>query len=240
MKFNINKRLKIIQKWLLPSCCNLCRKYLATNSLCQTCKNSIIKTSPCCSICQIALENTDICGACLSLQPYFDRAFVLGDYGNALETLITGLKFEKQLHYGKTLSDLFIAQLPSWYAEKNFPTLLIPVPLHKKRLKQRGFNQALEIAKPIANTFSIPLDRFNCIRTKATETQMSLSKTKRKQNVANAFKVKATVTAKHIAIIDDVMTTGHTLNALANQLKKQGAQQVDVWCCARTQLFLKI
>ena len=58
--------------------------------------------------------------------------------------------------------------------------------------------------------------------------------------VANAFKVKATVTAKHIAIIDDVMTTGHTLNALANQLKKQGAQQVDVWCCARTQLFLKI
>lgn len=232
MKFTINKCLNRI----LAPCCNLCRTRLTNGNLCNTCENSIFKTTPCCPTCQISLENSETCGACLHLQPRFDQAFVLGDYANSLETLITGLKFKGKLAYGKSLSDLFLKSLPKWYHDQPFPELLIPVPLHTKRLKKRGFNQALEIAKPIAKACNLSLDRLSCVRQKATDSQMTLPKTLRKQNVAQAFRLKKNLQAKHIAILDDVMTTGYTLDTLAKCLKKNGAKRIDVWCCARTQL----
>ena len=114
--------------------------------------------------------------------------------------------------------------------------MIIPVPLHKKRVAQRGFNQALEIAKTIAKKFKIPLSQDHCIRAINTPPQIDLPANKRKQNVRNAFKIKKTINAKNIVIFDDVLTSGSTVNELSRILKKSGVEHISVWCCARTGL----
>lgn len=231
MKLKINKLLA----WLLPSGCELCHRKLDEGRLCQTCRNTLIKTRPCCERCQAALALDGVCGECISLQPAFDKVYVLGDYQGSLAELITGLKFQGKLHYGRALSDLWCEALPDLYRTDEWPSLIIPVPLHQKRLRQRGFNQSLEIAKPIAKRFKLSLDKFSCIRIKETKPQLSLPQKERQQNVAGAFATRNTLKVQHAVIIDDVFTTGHTANALAKLLKQQGIQRIDLWCCARTQ-----
>lgn len=232
MKIIINKLLD----WILPTCCDLCKKPVKNSCLCQSCRDKITQTTPCCQLCQASLEIDGTCGACITLQPSFDKVYVLGDYQDTLADLITGLKFHNKLNHSRTLSELWIEHLPDWYQDDKLPELIIPIPLHKKRLKQRGFNQAVEIAKPIAKQFKLSFDKFSCIRIKATKPQLSLPQKERKQNVAGAFAITKLTHANHITIIDDVFTTGHTVNALATLLKQQGVQRIDVWCCARTQL----
>lgn len=231
MKMHLNKLLN----WLLPPCCDLCHSQLADGRLCQACQSSVLKTTPCCQVCQASLEISGTCGECISLQPAFDKVYALGDYKDSLAKLITGLKFQAKLQQGRALSALWCEALPRWYQDDTLPSLIIPVPLHKKRLRERGFNQSLEIAKPIAKYFKIQLDKFSCIRSKATKPQLSLPQKERRKNVANAFVMRKIIQAQHVAILDDVFTTGHTANALARLLKQQGVRRIDVWCCARTQ-----
>jgi ComF family protein len=123
----------------------------------------------------------------------------------------------------KTMADLDLSR----------PDVLLPVPLHRQRLRQRGFNQALELARPVSRRLCIPLDPWLAVRNKATIPQASLSPKDRYRNVRDAFQVKKDVSGLKIAIIDDVMTTGHTANALANTLKKAGAREISVWVFAR-------
>ena len=120
--------------------------------------------------------------------------------------------------------------------EMPLPQLLLPVPLHAKRLRQRGYNQALELARPIANSFGLPIDTSSCMRRKATTEQVGLSAKKRKSNIKDAFEITGDFRNKHVAIIDDVMTTGSTVSELSQQLLQAGAKQVDVWVCARAVL----
>ena len=110
----------------------------------------------------------------------------------------------------------------------------MPVPLHPIRLKDRGFNQALELAKPIARHFNIPLDIKSCKRIKATATQSTLDKKVRKKNMRGAFELVRPLDCKYLVLIDDVVTTGTTVNELAKTLKANGVQRVDVWAIART------
>ncbi len=231
MKIHIRKLLK----WIVPNYCDLCHCQINNNRLCQRCRDKITQTTPCCQICQAGLKLDGTCGECITLQPNFEKAYTLGDYAGALAELITGLKFQNKLPYGRALSELWLETLPQFYPQNDFPSLIIPVPLHKKRLRQRGFNQSLEIAKPIGKQFKIPVDRFSCIRVKATQPQLSLPQKERKKNLADAFKIQKPIIAEHVAIMDDVFTTGHTANALAIALKQQGVKRIDVWCCARTQ-----
>jgi ComF family protein len=120
-----------------------------------------------------------------------------------------------------------------YYQNQNPPDCIIPVPLHPLRLKQRGFNQALEIARPIAKKLKIPIDTTHCLRIVATLPQAAISATARKHNIKNAFIVNPLLKAKHVAIVDDVLTTGSTVTELAQRLKKSGVQKIDIWCCAR-------
>ena len=113
------------------------------------------------------------------------------------------------------------------------PDVLIPVPLHYQRLRQRGYNQALELARPIAKMLGIPIDIRSCRRRKVTKEQSGLQAKQRKSNVRDAFEVTGDLRNRSIAIIDDVMTTGSTVNELAKQLMQAGATTVDVWVCAR-------
>ncbi len=114
-----------------------------------------------------------------------------------------------------------------------YPELIIPVPLHKKRLRERGFNQAIEIARPIAKHLKIQLDITHTQRHRYTQAQSDISADLRYKNIHRAFSVKGTL-PENIAIVDDVMTTGHTVNEFARTLKSAGAEHIQVWCCART------
>lgn len=121
----------------------------------------------------------------------------------------------------------------TWYKNKPLPSTIIPVPLHPKRFKERGFNQALELARPISTLLKIPIDALSCQRIKHTAAQATLSGVERQKNVKNSFKISKQLTAQHIAIIDDVITTGHTIREFCHTLKHHGAKIIDVWCCAR-------
>ncbi len=114
------------------------------------------------------------------------------------------------------------------------PQCLVPVPLHRARLTTRGFNQALEIARPVAKALSIPLDFTSCSRARNTAAQTVLPAKQRARNVRGAFRVRKPLPFKHVAIVDDVITTGHTAAALARALRRTGIKQVDLWVCART------
>jgi ComF family protein len=105
--------------------------------------------------------------------------------------------------------------------------------LHKARYRERGFNQSIEIARTVGKELHIPVDVHSCIRHRDTPHQTQLTAKQRRSNMKNAFSIIKPITARHIAIVDDVMTTGSTVHELATVLKKAGAVQVDVWVCAR-------
>lgn len=148
--------------------------------------------------------------------------------------MITQLKFHEKLTHAKLLGQLLTRKIIQHYKNTALPTLIIPIPLHKKRLQERGFNQALEIAKPISNALNIKIDKSSCIRKKYTTAQSSLNATDRKKNIINCFELLQPITATHVAILDDVVTTGETTREFAETLKNRGVEKIDIWCCART------
>jgi ComF family protein len=166
---------------------------------------------------------------------YFNKLVILFEYDFPINKLITQLKFQHQLPHANLFGKLLTSKIKQSYQNTPLPSLIIPVPLHFKRLKERGFNQALEIAKPISKKLKIPLEKTICYRKKYTEAQSALSQKERRTNLSNAFALIKNIPDKHIALVDDVITTGQTLNELAKILRENGAEKIDVWCCAQTQ-----
>ena len=113
------------------------------------------------------------------------------------------------------------------------PQLIIPVPLHPSRYRERGYNQTLEIARTLTRRLGIPLDYQSCIRSIATQSQTELTGKERRRNVSRAFAMAKPLNAARVAILDDVVTTGATVNALAKVLRHAGVRQIDVWACSR-------
>jgi ComF family protein len=144
--------------------------------------------------------------------------------------LIAGLKFSADYKNARLLGRLLAEELTQ---TPQLPDCLIPVPLHKARYRQRGFNQSIEIARAVGNALHIPVDVNSCIRHRDTPHQTQLTAKQRRTNMKNAFSIIKQITAQHIAIVDDVMTTGSTVHELAVVLKKAGVARVDVWVCAR-------
>ena len=146
--------------------------------------------------------------------------------------MIRKLKFNQQLIYAKALGALLAAEARElWYAGQPLPDCIIPVPLHPDRLKERGFNQSLEIAHHVG--LGIELDFRSVRRIKPTLAQSGLSKTARRNNMQGAFACEARFDGLHVAILDDVVTTGQTITELNKVVEQQGASRVDIWCCAR-------
>ena len=113
------------------------------------------------------------------------------------------------------------------------PQVIIPIPMHNKRLKQRGYNQALELSRIFASHYQLPLDYSSLVRHRYTQLQAEMNASKRQQNVKNAFLLKQAISYSHIVLVDDVMTTGSTVNEAAKVLKKSGVKRVDIWTIAR-------
>lgn len=178
------------------------------------------------------------CGDCLARPPAFDATIVAADYAAPIDQLVLALKFGNRL----ALAPLFANMLRDALLhakEIALPTQLTAVPLGARRLHERGFNQALEIAKPLSRALGIKLDRRLTMRLRDTQAQAMLHPDERRTNIRHAFVVSnhaiAQVRGQHIGVVDDVITTGETLNELAATLKRFGAVRVTNFVFARTQ-----
>lgn len=160
-------------------------------------------------------------------------------YDMPIDYFILQLKFHNKLIYANLLGTLLADYLCEYYAKHNltYPQIIVPIPLHKKRLQERGFNQSVEIAKPVSKRFGIQIDRYTCQRSKNTQQQSLLSASQRKDNIKNAFYIAEKniykLQNKHIAILDDVITTGNTICEFCKYLNSIGVSNIDVWSVAQ-------
>ena len=229
---------------LLPGSCALCHGAIREplqGALCAAC-NAQFFAQPTrrCEACALRLSDrhASLCGTCLQSPPAFDATVVACDYAAPADMLVKDLKFRARL----PLADTFAQQLAQAMATQlpTPPGLMVPVPLSEARLAERGFNQAAEIAGSLARRTGIPLQLQLCARIRDTRPQAGLPVSERRVNMRGAFTTLldtaslARLRGQHVLLVDDVMTTGHTLNELAACLKRQGAARVTNAVFART------
>lgn len=147
-----------------------------------------------------------------------------------MKRLISELKFGEQLQHTRLLGQLLVSRITQHYTE--LPQLIIPVPLHKQRLQQRGFNQALEIAKEVSNAIHIPIAADAIWRHKATQPQAQCTASQRERNIKNAFRLHQSINAHRIILLDDVITTGNTVRECSRCLKQANIEHIDCWSVA--------
>lgn len=186
--------------------------------------------TPHCPRCAQPTPSGEICGHCLKKPPLFTRTIAAYRYQYPVDRLIQAIKYHEQLSLAQILSMKLLQRID----KTCLPDCIIAMPLHPDKLKHRGFNQAQLIAAPIARALGIPLLSTACQRQRDTPSQTSLPWKARCKNMRGAFGCNADFSAKHIALVDDVMTTGASLNALASAAKKQGAREISAWVVART------
>lgn len=225
----------------IPTSCALC-SIPGTAALCGPCGRQFFSQRPRrCTQCAYPLANGEqvrsLCGNCLRIPRAFDATIVAGDYSAPIDHLVLALKFGNQLALAPLFAQLIVDAL---LRERAFamPTIMAAVPLGEQRLAERGFNQALEIAKPLSRAIAIPLIPQLIQRSRETAMQSSLPPDARHRNMSNAFTLAPQaadlVRGQHIAIVDDVLTTGETLNEIAALLKRYGAARVTNFVFART------
>ncbi|HLF67074.1 MAG TPA: ComF family protein [Gammaproteobacteria bacterium] len=214
-------------------CCTLCQQTLDHyQRICPDCLNHLPFIAAACGRCARPLPDPHLtCGQCQQHPPPWDRLWVPLDYMFPVDQLVLGGKFAQGLHNLSLLAELFIDYWRKQDVAK--PHFLLPVPLHPKRLRERGYNQALELARIIGRELNIPIIDGSQ-RTTATLAQASLSAIKRRRNVQHAFTVQMEVEGAHLAIVDDVFTTGSTVAALSTVLRRAGAAQIDIYAMARS------
>ena len=219
---------------LLPPRCVLCGMSSGSSCICGPCKIDLPWTGLHCHQCRLPLAspNDDICGACIQNPPPFSRTVCPLQYQFPADRLVQSFKFNRQLAAGRILSQLMCECIMDH--DRPLPEVLIPVPLHKLRMIKRGFNQACELASHIGRVLDIPVLTASLRRHRNTKAQSGLSRKQRRKNVRGAFYWHSKVMpAHHVALIDDVMTTGTTAAECARVLKKAGAKRVDIWVAAR-------
>lgn len=222
----------ITQSWRLPCICVLCEQYHQGRfAVCDGCKALLSPITNRCQYCALPLHDSlhPTCGHCIKERPAYDYTCAPLHYDPLMKQLICDFKYKSNLYLTSFLSELLIEYLPSHFQETE---CLIPVPMHKERLQSRGFNHTVELAKQLSERLHISYTLEHCYKVVATPTQAGLSKKERQQNLCNAFVVKSPQW-HHVTLIDDLMTTGSTVNELARMLKKSGVKSVNVWCCAR-------
>ncbi|WP_235565289.1 ComF family protein [Lysobacter sp. Root494] len=225
---------------LWPSRCLACEAPgLEGLDLCAGCAAALPWNRCACAVCALPLPQPGTCGDCLRREaalarrrrvPALTAVHAVFVYAAPLDHLLPRFKFHRDLAAGALLSQLMaeaVASLPR-------PDAVIPVPLHRARLRRRGYDQALELARPLARSLALPLRDDLLRRVRRTAPQSELSALARRRNLKDAFAVKPGIRLPaHVVLVDDVMTTGATLHAAAEALKRAGVQHIDAWVCAR-------
>nr|WP_041603851.1 ComF family protein [Thioflavicoccus mobilis] len=223
--------------WLLPPTCALCGATgLPGLDLCAGCLAELPHNRVACSRCAQPLSPGQVdgatCGSCQRHPPPFAAAHAAFRYEGPLHTLVAGAKFRGRTNLVRLLGTCLLRALVEQGAAR--PELIVPVPLHTARLRERGYNQALEIARVPGRALGLPIDVRSCARVRATAPQMGLERAARRRNVRGAFRVTSALAVRHVALVDDVVTTGQTAAELAKTLRRAGVARVDLWAVART------
>ena len=239
VNFGARKLVDRLGALLWPPRCLLCGAAGAGRDLCADCAAALPWNRSACDRCALPLPESAtapdqvegrLCGRCLRTPPPVEATRAAFLYAFPLDRLLPRLKFHHGLAAGRLLSRLAAEAL----ARAPRPDVLVPVPLHRARLRQRGYDQALELARPLARALDLPLRDDLLRRRRATAPQSRLDAAARRRNLRGAFEVAARAPLPaHVALFDDVMTTGATLHAAANALRKAGVRRVDAWVCAR-------
>lgn len=214
---------------------------MVEGAICFNCRKLLFPIHPpLCPHCgrPFAAGDSHPCSRCMERMPNYDFARAGGLYRNAMITAIHSLKYRERIHLAKDLAGWTLQQCEDyWFLPK--ADMLIPVPLHPRRLKERGFNQSLLIGRVLSEKLSIPCNPFILIRAIDTPPQVGLSEEKRRMNVRGAFEIsrkkESLVAGKTLLLVDDVMTTGATVEECARTLKNSGAEKVYVLTIARVE-----
>ncbi|MEW5892181.1 MAG: ComF family protein [Pseudomonadota bacterium] len=188
--------------------------------------------TPRCPVCALPTALGEVCGGCLRHPPAFDATHAAYRYAYPLDALLQHYKYGQGLHLAGFLAEQLAAEIATGLDTR--PDLVIPMPLHPRRLQERGYNQAGEIAKRLARRLDLPVALTACTRAKDAPPQASLPLKERRKNIRGAFECRMDLAGKRIALVDDVMTSGASLDELAKTVKKAGAVEVRAWVVART------
>jgi len=246
--------------WLVPRVCIGCKRELAQDNhpCCRSCYATLPFQSHCCDHCgQSYSGNTDYCGRCIGKPPPFDACFCPFRYEAPVDQQIKAFKYHARPELAKTLAKLLFIEIQANALE--MPELLIPVPMHISKLRQRGYNQSLLLTQQLSKLMELPYDRQLLRKPKVTPAQADLTLKQRQSNLRGSFefieqpikknqfliknlifinkkraKTKVRSMPKHVAIVDDVFTTGATASEIANVLKRNGVDYVQIWGIAHT------
>ncbi|HJU21352.1 MAG TPA: ComF family protein [Casimicrobiaceae bacterium] len=215
----------------LPQRCVLCAAASAKAIVCEACRSDMPTIGEACPRCALPSPRSAVCGACLSTPPAFDLTFAAWRYAFPADRLLQALKYGGRLALAEPLAQALALAIRA--RDAPLPDRIVAMPLSKRRQRERGFNHAHEIGRYVASSLDIPLGN-DLARKRDAPPQAGLSKRERVANVRGAFDADADVAGRAIALVDDVMTTGATIEAAARALKKAGAIRVDAWVVART------
>ena len=226
---------------LFPPLCHVCKRYIPAAGdihICPVCRELMPPIiAPLCIVCGIPFVgagNDHVCGRCITSPPRFDAARAALAYEGASRDLIHAFKYRNKTHLRRPLA-LLIMEMLSEFIHSRRPDLIMPVPLHRKKLSSRGFNQAVLLGEILSQRLMIPHERRNLRRIRWTEPQVNLAVHERRTNVKGAFAIRdsALVNGRRVLLVDDVLTTGSTAEECGKVLKAAGAVDVTVITIAR-------
>jgi ComF family protein len=219
---------------VLPQDCMLCAAPSGTRHVCAPCAAELPWLGDACPRCALPSTGARVCGRCLASPPAFDATIACFAYEYPLDRLVQALKYGSRLEVARWLAERLAERVGTLPPDATPCDRIIAMPLHRARLTERGFNQSVEIARHVARAIGLPFDARGAARVRATAPQVDLPLDARAQNVRGAFAATRPLPGLRIAVVDDVMTSGATLDELARTLKRAGATQVVNWVVART------
>jgi ComF family protein len=217
----------------LPQRCELCAATSGAHLLCPACLESLPRLGPACPLCALPTMAGEVCGQCLAHPPPFEATVAAFAYAFPVDRLLHAFKYHGRLALGEWGASAILAGREGHRGARR-PDRLVALPLSRERQRERGYNQAFEIARVIARRLAVPLLRDGASRVRAAPPQAALPWGERAKNVRGAFACELDLAGLDIAVIDDVMTTGASLAEFAKTLRKAGAARVENWVVART------
>lgn len=228
---NRSRFLRALSGFVLPQACEVCGIRCGLDPVCADCVCALPAAAhPACTVCALPLPTPGVCGRCLKRPPAFDASRAVLAYTFPVDRLVQALKYRHRVGLAAYFSGLLVEA-----GRPDGVDCVVPLPMHRRGLRERGFNQAVELARPLARAWRLPLWLDAVARTRDGPPQASLDALARRRNVRGAFAADpARFAGRSVLVVDDVMTTGATLQALARELKRAGAVRVENIVVART------